>query len=176
MPISARFWKSNENLIDIWVSGEISNLSQPRSGHVYFTLKDENAQVRCVIWRMHAMRLAGALRDGMLIEAHGAIAVYESGGQYQLSVDGIRTAGEGQLFQEFLRLKEALAGEGLFDEERKRPLPEIPGVIGIVTSATGAALQDMLNTLRGRFPLAAVVLAPAAVQGGCRAAADRFSY
>lgn len=157
--------ESNENLMDIWVSGEVSNLSQPRSGHIYFTLKDENAQVRCVVWRNQAMRMAGAVRDGMMVEAHGAVGVYESGGQYQLIIDGIRAAGEGHLYQEFLRLKEALEKEGLFDPDRKRPLPEFPNTIGIVTSATGAALQDMLNTLRGRYPLAKVVLAPASVQG-----------
>lgn len=157
--------ESNENLMDIWVSGEVSNLSQPRSGHIYFTLKDENAQVRCVIWRVHASRLAGILRDGMMIEAHGTVGVYEGGGQYQLYVDGMRAAGEGQLYQEFLRLKDALTLEGLFDEERKRPIAQMPGVIGIVTSATGAALHDMLNTLRGRYPLADVILSPATVQG-----------
>jgi len=157
--------ESNENLIDIWVSGEISNLSQPKSGHIYFTLKDANASLRCVIWREQAWRLKGALRDGMSVEAHGSISVYEQGGQYQLYVDGLRAAGEGLLYQEFLRLKATLEAEGLFDEERKRSLPRYPRLIGIVTSPTGAALQDMLNTLRGRYPLAEVVLAPATVQG-----------
>ena len=157
--------ESNENLIDIWVSGEISNLSQPKSGHIYFTLKDANASLRCVIWREQAWRLKGALRDGMSVEAHGSISVYEQGGQYQLYVDGLRAAGEGLLYQEFLRLKTELEAEGLFDETRKRPIPRYPRCIGIVTSPTGAALQDMLNTLRGRYPLAEVVLAPATVQG-----------
>ncbi len=157
--------ESNENLMDVWVAGEISNLSQPKSGHVYFTLKDINASLRCVIWREQAWRLKGALRDGMAVEAHGAISVYEQGGQYQLYVDGLRAAGEGLLYQEFLRLKETLEAEGLFDPQRKRPLPPLPNTIGIVTSPTGAALQDMLNTLRTRYPLAQVVLAPAAVQG-----------
>jgi exodeoxyribonuclease VII large subunit len=157
--------ESNENLIDIWVSGEISNLSQPKSGHIYFTLKDANASLRCVIWREQAWRLKGALRDGMSVEAHGSISVYEQGGQYQLYVDGLRAAGEGLLYQEFLRLKTELEAEGLFDEARKRSLPRYPRLIGIVTSPTGAALQDMLNTLRGRYPLAEVVLAPATVQG-----------
>ena len=157
--------ESNENLMDVWVSGEISNLSQPKSGHVYFTLKDINASLRCVIWREQAWRLKGALRDGMAVEAHGAISVYEQGGQYQLYVDGLRAAGEGLLYQEFLRLKEVLEAEGLFDPQRKRPLSPLPNTIGIVTSPTGAALQDMLNTLRTRYPLTQVVLAPAAVQG-----------
>ncbi len=157
--------ESNENLMDMWVSGEISNLSQPKSGHVYFTLKDAGASLRCVIWREQAWRLKGALRDGMSVEAHGYISVYEQGGQYQLYVDGLRAAGEGLLYQEFLRLKAELEAEGLFDEARKRPLPRYPRRIGIVTSPTGAALQDMLNTLRGRYPLAEVVIAPATVQG-----------
>jgi len=157
--------ESNENLLDMWVAGEISNLSQPKSGHVYFTLKDANASLRCVIWREQAWRLKGALRDGMSVEAHGYISVYEQGGQYQLYVDGLRAAGEGLLYQEFLRLKAELEAEGLFDEERKRPIPRYPRRIGIVTSPTGAALQDMLNTLRGRYPLAEVVIAPATVQG-----------
>jgi exodeoxyribonuclease VII large subunit len=157
--------ESNENLMDIWVAGEISNLSQPKSGHIYFTLKDVNASLRCVIWRDQAWRLKGAIRDGMSVEAHGYISVYEQGGQYQLYVDGLRAAGEGQLYQEFLRLKAELEAEGLFDEERKRPIPRYPRRIGIVTSPTGAALQDMLNTLRGRYPLAEVMIAPAAVQG-----------
>ncbi len=157
--------ESNENLIDIWVAGEISNISQPRSGHLYFTLKDENAQVRCVVWRNHAMRMADRLRDGMQVEAHGAIGVYEGGGQYQLYIDGIRAAGEGRLYQEFLRLKDTLETEGLFDEAKKRPIPKFPMTIGIVTSPTAAALQDMLNTLRGRYPLASVILSPTSVQG-----------
>ena len=157
--------ESNENLANIWVSGEISNLSRPASGHIYFTLKDAGASLRCVIWREQARHLSAALRDGMAVEAHGAVGVYEQGGQYQLYVDGLRAAGEGLLYQEFLRLKAKLEAEGLFAEERKRPLPRLPKTIGVVTSATGAALQDILNTLRARCPLVEVVLAPVPVQG-----------
>jgi exodeoxyribonuclease VII large subunit len=157
--------ESNENLANVWVSGEISNLSRPSSGHIYFTLKDASASLRCVIWREQARYLSAALRDGMAVEAHGAVSVYEQGGQYQLYVDGLRAAGEGLLYQEFLRLKASLEAEGLFDEERKRPLPRLPRVIGVVTSASGAAFQDMLNTLRTRYPLVEVVLAPVPVQG-----------
>ena len=157
--------ESNENLANIWVSGEISNLSRPTSGHIYFTLKDAGASLRCVIWREQARHLSAALRDGMAVEAHGAVGVYEQGGQYQLYVDGLRAAGEGLLYQEFLRLKAKLEAEGLFAEERKRPLPRLPKTIGVVTSATGAALQDILNTLRARCPLVEVVLAPVPVQG-----------
>jgi len=157
--------ESNENLANVWVSGEISNLSRPSSGHIYFTLKDASASLRCVIWREQARHLSAALRDGMAVEAHGAISVYEQGGQYQLYVDGLRAAGEGLLYQEFLRLQAKLEAEGLFDEERKRPLPRLPKVIGVVTSATGAAFQDILNTLRVRCPLVEVVLSPVPVQG-----------
>jgi exodeoxyribonuclease VII large subunit len=152
-------------LQDVWVQGEISNLSRPSSGHIYFTLKDESSAIKCVIWRSSAARLRFALQNGMAIEAHGAISVYERDGQYQLYVNNLRPAGEGVLYQQFMRLKARLEEEGLFDEERKRPLPAMPGCIGIVTSATGAALQDMLNTLRVRYPLAEVILAPCAVQG-----------
>ena len=157
--------ENDEVLQDVWVQGEISNLSQPTSGHKYFTLKDGAAALKCVIWRSSAMRIRFAMQNGMAIEAHGAISLYERDGQYQLYVDGIRPAGEGLLFAQFMRLKAALEAEGLFDEERKRPLPVRPARIGIVTSPTGAALQDMLNTLRMRYPLVEVVLSPCAVQG-----------
>ena len=157
--------ESNENLMDIWVAGEVSNLSKPRSGHIYFTLKDMDASVRCVIWRVHANRLAGMFRDGMLVEVHGYVSVYEGGGQYQLYVDGIRAVGEGRLYQEFLLLKDKLAAEGIFEENRKRPIPPEPKLIGIVTSPTAAALQDMLKSLLSRFPMVEVVLSPASVQG-----------
>lgn len=157
--------ENDEVLQDVWVQGEISNLSQPTSGHKYFTLKDGAAALKCVIWRSAAMRIRFAMQNGMAIEAHGAISLYERDGQYQLYVDGVRPAGEGLLFAQFMRLKAALEAEGLFDEERKRPLPVRPARIGIVTSPTGAALQDMLNTLRSRYPLVEVVLSPCAVQG-----------
>ena len=157
--------ESDEILQDIWVRGEISNLSRPTSGHVYFTLKDAAASLRCVIWRMNAGRLRFDLTNGQAVEAHGYISLYERDGQYQLYVDILRPAGEGWLFQEFMRLKARLEAEGLFDESRKRPLPMHPQRIGLVTSPTGAALQDMLNTLRRRYPLVEVILSPAAVQG-----------
>lgn len=157
--------EENETLQDVWVQGEISNLSRPASGHVYFTLKDANASLRCVMWKTSAARLTLSLRDGMEVEVHGRIGVYEPQGQYQLYADQIRPVGEGALFQEFLRLKAALEADGLFAPERKRPIPELPKRIGIVTSATGAALRDMLNTLRRRLPLVEVLLAPSSVQG-----------
>ncbi len=157
--------ESDELLQDVWAIGEISNLRMPDSGHVYFTLKDSFAALRCVIWRSTAQRIGHALANGQAIEAHGAIGVYERDGQYQLYVDGVRPAGQGWLYQEFLRLKARLEVEGLFAPERKRPIPSLPRCIGIVTSPTGAALQDMLNTLRNRYPLAEVILAPTLVQG-----------
>lgn len=156
---------SDEILRDVWVRGEISNLSRPASGHIYFTLKDSGSALKCVVWKMTAMRLPLMLQSGMAVEIHGAISVYERDGQYQLYVDAVRLSGEGALYQEFLRLKARLEAEGLFDQARKRDLPEIPQSIGIVSSSTGAALQDMLNTLRRRYPLVRVVIAPAPVQG-----------
>ena len=160
-----RLLEENETLQDVWVQGEISNLSRPASGHIYFTLKDSNASLKCVMWKTSAARMRLPLRDGMEVEVHGKIGVYEPQGQYQLYADQIRPVGEGALFQEFLRLKSMLEAEGLFDPERKRPIPEFPKRIGIITSATGAALRDMLNTLRRRLPLVEVILAPSPVQG-----------
>ncbi|HMB24677.1 MAG: exodeoxyribonuclease VII large subunit [Chloroflexota bacterium] len=157
--------EENEVLQDVWVQGEISNLSRPASGHVYFTLKDSSAALKCVMWKTSAARLGMALQDGMAVEVHGKIGVYEVSGQYQLYADQIRPVGEGALYQEFMRLKAMLEAEGLFAPERKRPIPMFPRTIGIVTSATGAALRDMLNTLRRRLPLAQVLLAPSPVQG-----------
>jgi exodeoxyribonuclease VII large subunit len=155
----------DEVLRDVWVQGEISNFSRPSSGHLYFTLKDSSSALRCVVWRSTAVRLRFGVQNGLAVEAHGAISIYDRDGQYQLYVDSIRPAGEGRLYQEFIRLKSRLEAEGLFDIERKRELPERPGCIGIVTSPTGAALQDMLNTLRNRYPMVEVVLSPCSVQG-----------
>ena len=157
--------ENDPTLQDVWVEGEISNLSRPASGHIYFTLKDKNASLKCMMWKQDTVRLRVALQDGAAIEAHGRITVYEPQGTYQLAVNLIQPKGEGALYQEFLRLKAMLEAEGLFDIERKRPIPELPRVIGIVTSGTGAALRDMLNTLRRRQPLVRVILAPSPVQG-----------
>jgi len=157
--------EGDEVLQELWVQGEVSNLSRPSSGHLYFTLKDAGAALRCVLWRNAVLRQAFLPRDGDGIEVHGSIGVYEANGSYQLYADLIRPAGEGALYQEFLRLKARLEAEGLFDPARKRPIPTWPNTIGIVTSPTGAALSDMLNTLSRRFPLARVILAPSPVQG-----------
>src|SRR4030042_1940581 len=157
--------ESDELLQDVWVTGEVSNFSRPASGHMYFTLKDSSASLRCVMWRNAALRQSFTPRDGDAIEVHGAISVYEAGGQYQLYADIFRPAGEGALYQEFVRLKTLLEAEGLFDQGRTGPIPPRPKRIGIVTSPTGAALQDILNTLQRRYPLVEVVLAPTPVQG-----------
>lgn len=157
--------ENDANLQDVWVQGEVSNFSRPSSGHLYFTLKDSTSALRVVMWRSVASHLALLPRDGDALEVHGAIGVYVAGGQYQLYADMLRPVGEGALFQEFLRLKARLEAEGLFDPERKRPIPHWPQRIGIVTSPTGAALRDMINTLQRRFPLPQIILAPTAVQG-----------
>ncbi len=157
--------EGDELLQELWVSGEISNFKRATSGHLYFTLKDSAAALQCVIWRSTAQRIRLELQNGLAVDAHGAITLYERDGSYQLIVTSLRLAGEGQLYLEFMRLKAELEAEGLFDPSRKRPIPERPRRIGIVTSATGAALQDMLNTLANRYRMAEVVVAPAAVQG-----------
>ena len=157
--------EADPDLQGVWVQGEISNLSRPASGHVYFTLKDSGAALRCVMWKGDAARLRFAPQDGSAVEAHGRIGIYEVSGQYQLYADNLRPLGEGALYQEFLRLKALLEAEGLFDQSRKRPIPELPHRIGIVTSSTGAALRDMLQTLQRRMPLAEVILASTPVQG-----------
>jgi exodeoxyribonuclease VII large subunit len=153
-------------LQDVWVRGEISNLSRPSSGHVYFSLKDSSASIRCVMWKTAAITQAVKLNEGDAIIAHGKISVYEPQGAYQLYVDAVEAAGgAGDLFRQFELLKAKLQAEGLFDPERKRPLPLVAHKIGLVTSPTGAALQDMLNVIRRRWPLLRVVLSPTPVQG-----------
>ena len=152
-------------LADVRVAGEVSNLSRPASGHVYFTLKDEGAQLRCVMWRSYAARLSRLPRNGDAVIARGRIDVYERDGVYQLYVEALVGQGIGDLNAEFERLKQKLQAEGLFDAARKRPLPRFPRALGIVTSPTGAALQDILNVLRRRYPLLEVYLSPTLVQG-----------
>ncbi len=158
---------SDDNLRELWVQGEVSNFKVASSGHAYFTLKDGHAQLPCVMWKPHVLRQQRHFlpRDGEAVEAHGYVGVYEMGGRYQFYADVLKPAGEGDLYREFQRLKAKLEAEGLFDAARKRPLPRFPRRIGVVTSATGAALRDILHTLRRRYPLADVVLAPALVQG-----------
>ncbi|MGC9356277.1 MAG: exodeoxyribonuclease VII large subunit [Anaerolineae bacterium] len=150
---------------DLWVEGEVSNFSRPSSGHCYFTLKDKDAQISCVIWRSQAYALSYLPRSGDQVIAHGSISVYEAGGRYQLYIDHVEPAGRGSLFQEFERLKSKLEAEGLFAPERKRSLPTFPRRIGVVTSSTAAAFRDVLNVLRRRYPGAEVILSPTQVQG-----------
>jgi len=160
-----QMFEMDYRLQDVWVQGEISNLSRPSSGHVYFTLKDSGAAIKCAMWRTSVTSNVQRLREGDAILAHGKISVYEVQGAYQLYVDAIQTAGVGDLYQQFELLKAKLQAEGLFAPDRKRALPEVVHAIGIVTSPTGAALQDMLNIIRRRWPLLRVVLAPTPVQG-----------
>lgn len=148
-----------------WVGGEISNLTRAASGHLYFTLKDARAQIRCTMWRNRAQLLPFQLREGMQVEVRANISLYEARGDLQLSVDSIRRAGMGNLYEIFLRLKAQLEAEGLFASARKRPLPTLPRGIGIITSPAAAALQDVLTTLARRAPALPVVLYPSPVQG-----------
>jgi exodeoxyribonuclease VII large subunit len=155
----------------VWVVGEVSNFKRHTSGHVFFTLKDERASLRCVIWKSTAERLrekitsAGCCADGLEVEAKGHLSVFEKAGNYQLYVSSIKPRGVGALEVAFRRLKEKLEKEGLFDPARKRPLPRFPRRVGIVTSPTGAAVRDILHVLARRWPPAEIVLAPALVQG-----------
>ncbi|NPV75694.1 MAG: exodeoxyribonuclease VII large subunit [Anaerolineae bacterium] len=160
-----QLFESDDVLQDVWVYGEISNLTRHTSGHIYFTIKDSGAALKCVIWKSLATRIRLPIQNGMAIEARGAIGIYEPRGEYQLYVSAVRSAGEGQLYQQFLKLKAHLEAEGYFDAAHKREIPPHPKKIGVVTSTSGAALQDILNTLRKRYRLAEIVLAPTAVQG-----------
>jgi exodeoxyribonuclease VII large subunit len=149
----------------IWVEGELSNFSQPASGHWYFSLKDRGAQLRCAMFRMQNSLVGFTPRDGAHLLLRGRISVYEARGEYQLIVEHLEEAGVGALKREFERLKARLAAEGLFAPERKRPLPRFPQRIGVITSPSGAALHDILKILARRFPPAAVLIYPAPVQG-----------
>ncbi len=148
-----------------WVHGEVSGFKRAASGHCYFDLKDERAQIACVLYRNRAALVPVALRDGMAIECRVQPTVYEPRGTLQCTVEQVRLAGVGRLYEQFLRLKAKLEAEGLFAEERKRPLPAYPRRIGLITSPQAAALQDLLRVLRDRWPLAEVILYPASVQG-----------
>lgn len=160
-----QLFETDYRLQDLEVEGEVSNWRVPSSGHAYFTLKDAGAQLKCVMWRSARQGLTMLPQDGDRVIARGRMSVYEAGGQYQLYCDSLQAAGAGDLHAQFEALKARLEAEGLFDPERKRPLPDRPGVIGIVTSPTTAALQDVLKVLRRRYPLARVVLSPTPVQG-----------
>src|SRR5690349_5806868 len=156
-----------------WVAGEVSNSKRYDSGHCYFTLKDAQAQVDCVMFRNRAQLLGWLPQDGMRVEVRAAPTLYEARGKFQLNVDTMRRGGLGALYEAFERLKARLEREGLFDPARKRPLPRFPRAIGIVTSLKAAALRDVLTVLRKRMPRLPVVIYPAPVQGA--GAAERIA-
>ncbi len=160
-----RLFELDYRLQELEVEGEISDLRIPGSGHAYFTLKDTDAQLRCVMWRTAVQAQVRMPEHGEKVIARGRMGVYEASGQYQLYCDQLYPAGQGDLHARFEALKAKLEAEGLFDQDRKRPIPELPHVIGVVTSPSTAALQDVLNVLKRRYPLARVVLSPTTVQG-----------
>ncbi|MBP3495365.1 MAG: exodeoxyribonuclease VII large subunit [Clostridia bacterium] len=153
-------------LQDIYVKGEISNFKKHiSSGHFYFTLKDEKSEIRAIMFRAYSQRVRFKIENGMKVVVHARVGVYQQGGSYQLYVDTIIPDGIGELHLAYEQLKAKLAGEGLFEEENKKPLPRFPKRIGIITSATGAAVRDIINVSIRRYPLAELVLFPALVQG-----------
>jgi len=157
---------ADDILSSVWVQGEVSNLTKARSGHWYFSIKDKDAQLRCVMFRSAAQYVRVDVKAGDEILVHGRVSVYDARGEYQLYADQIEpVGGVGDLYRQFEELKAKLEAEGLFDAERKRPIPAFPRKIGIVTSPTAAAYQDMQNVLRRRFPMVEVILSPSLVQG-----------
>lgn len=148
-----------------WVSGEVSNLRAPVSGHLYFSLKDESAQIRCVLFASTARAIKFKLEDGMQLVVQGRVTVYEKSGDYQIIIDRAEPKGVGALQLALEQLKQKLAKEGLFDESHKKPLPLLPHRIGVVTSLTGAAVQDIVNIIIRRFPDAHILIYPVKVQG-----------
>lgn len=155
--------KNDVRLRSIKVSGEISGFKIPSSGHLYFSLKDENALIRCVMFRSYAQGLSFLPENGMKVVLTGSVSMYVRDGQYQFYATGMKKAGEGELYREFLELKAKLEKEGLFD--RKRPIPKLPRCVGLATSKTGAAVHDMLTVIKRRFPMMDIIIADASVQG-----------
>src|SRR6266487_6934453 len=149
----------------VWVTGEVTNLRAQSSGHIYFTLKDANAQLSCVLFRTEAVTHRESLADGQKLLLQGDVTVYEARGQYQLIVRAVELQGVGALQIAFEKLKQKLAAEGLFAPERKRPLPKYPQRIGLVTSRSGAAIRDVLHVVERRNPGLQIILAPCRVQG-----------
>ncbi len=157
---------ADENLANIFISGEISNFTNHyRTGHFYFTLKDDSAAVRAVMFNSSAKRLKFMPEDGMKVIARGRVSVYEASGQYQLYVDDMQPDGVGALNLAYEQLKEKLQKEGLFSKLHKKPLPPYPEKVGVITSPTGAAVRDIINVLGRRFPYAEIVFCPVLVQG-----------
>ena len=157
--------QSEPILQDLWLEGEISNLGRPSSGHVYFTLKDNNSQIQCAIFRPAASRLRFPMQNGDAVLVNGRLTIYDARSQYQIIGERVVPAGVGELQLAFERLKEQLAEEGLFDAIHKKPLPKFPQKIGLITSATGAAIRDILRMLQKRYPAVEVLLFPTLVQG-----------
>jgi exodeoxyribonuclease VII large subunit len=154
-----------ERFSDIWLEGELSNLRAPGSGHVYCTLKDKTSQIRAVLFRSSAVRLRFALQEGLQVIVRGRLTVYEPRGEYQIVLDTVEPKGIGALQLAFEQLKERLAAEGLFDQDRKKLIPAFPRTVGVVTSLTGAAIRDILAVLRRRWPTLHILIAPVQVQG-----------
>lgn len=160
-----RIWLEDE-VGEVFVAGEISNVSKPSSGHYYFSLKDDKATIRCVFFRnKHTRTTQETLKDGQQVQLYGTLSLYEARGDYQLIVRSLEDAGKGDLYRQFEALKIKLANSGLFDSARKRTLPKFPQCIGVISSSSGAALQDILTTLNRRYPLATVLIYPSDVQG-----------
>jgi exodeoxyribonuclease VII large subunit len=149
----------------VWLEGEISNLARPASGHWYFSLKDESAQVRCAMFRNRSLLVRFPVKDGAKVLARGRVSLYETRGEFQVVIDHLEEAGEGALRRRFEELKHKLLAEGLFEAAQKKPLPALPRRIGVITSPTGAALRDILHILQRRFPAVPVLIYPVAVQG-----------
>jgi exodeoxyribonuclease VII large subunit len=149
----------------LWVSGEVSNLTRAASGHIYFSLKDAQAQVRCVMFRSRAQLLPWKLDNGQQVEAHALVTLYEARGDFQLNVEGMRRAGVGRLYELFVQLREKLGAEGLFDAERKREIPRFPHRVGLITSPQAAALRDVIAAFARRAPHVELVIYPTLVQG-----------
>src|SRR5215469_8389818 len=154
-----------KNFVDVLVEGEVSNCREAQSGHIYFTLKDEKSQIKCVWFRQQMRFVKFRPEDGLQVTVRGAIGVYESRGEYQIYVESMDPAGRGALQLAFEQLKRKLEGEGLFDAAHKRPLPLLPSRIGLITSPKGAAVRDVIRILRRRFPNVHVLLVPVRVQG-----------
>ncbi len=157
--------ENDDTLYDCWIAGEVSNLSQSGTGHYYFTLKDKDAQMKCVLFRQQAIWQTVLPANGAAVVAHGRVSMYEATGNLQFYVDMLQEEGQGALYMAYEQLKQTLDAQGLFAVERKRPIPTMPQRIGLVTSPQAAALQDILNVLSRRYPLGEVVLAPTQVQG-----------
>ncbi len=152
-------------LQNVWVRGQISNLSRPNSGHIYFTLKDEKSSIKCIIWKSNAARIKHKMQDGDEVLVNGKINTYAVQGVYQINVTQVEPIGVGSLQRAYEQLKQRLSDEGLFDKQYKKPLPEYPKKIGVITSETGDAIRDISKQLSRRYPLAELLLYPSLVQG-----------